>query len=88
MFHPLCLLSKTSTSVTSTISQSSSHPSPECSELLFSAFSVLPAVAGAGSVKTGSGRAGISVGQAAPSGEQVASHVHVAAAVEPKKCCG
>lgn len=61
-------------------------PSPACSELLFSVSSVPPAVAGVGSVKTESGLAETSVGPAAPSGEQVVSHVRVAAAEEPKKC--
>lgn len=63
----------------------SSHSSPAWSEL-FSVSSVLQVVAEAGSVKTGSGLAETSAGPAAPSGEQVVFHVHVAAAVEPKKC--
>lgn len=62
------------------------HPSPAWSELLFSVSSVLQVVAEAGSVKTGSGLAETSAGPAAASGEQVGSHVLVAAAVEPKKC--
>lgn len=59
--------------------------SPARCELRFSVSSALQVAAGAGAVKTGSGRAGTSVEPVALSGEQAVSRVHVAAAVEPKK---
>lgn len=62
-------------------------PSPAHSELQQFSVSFVPeAVAVADAVKTGSGLAGTSAEPAAPSGEQVVSHVHVAAVAEPKKC--
>lgn len=56
--------------------------SPECPELQrpFSVSSALEAAAGADAAKTGSGLAATSAGPAVPSGQQVVSHVHVAAA--------
>lgn len=51
---------------------------------MFSASSALEAAAGAAAVKTGSGPAGTSAGPTVPSGQQIVSHAHVAAAVEPK----
>lgn len=63
--------------------QLSSPAHPELQQL-FSASSVLPAVAEAAAVKTGSGLAGTFVELAAPSAEPVVSLVRVAAAEEPK----
>lgn len=51
---------------------------------MFSVSSALEAAAGAAAVKTGSGPAGTSAGPTVPSGQQIVSHAHVAAAVEPK----
>ena len=60
--------------------------SPACRELQqFSVSFALRAVAGADAVMTGSGQVGTSAEPAAPSGEQVVSHVLVAADAEPKE---